>query len=197
MTAVVRSNLLEPCFQPVYPLEPILDFTNPDTFIGGHPYKAYSQLRDTAPVYWHTDESSGMGMWLLSRYEDIQHVSRHPELFSSAQGFKAGDQSYKRLSADIDAAMQRILLALDPPEHTELRRILQPHFTLKAVKGMEDSIRSTVQDILGFLNTDEETECVESISSGLPIIVLCNILGIAKEDRPKIFDLDKPHGGCR
>jgi len=188
MAATAEAKLEQPDFRPEFPTEQIVDFTSPDTYTDGHPYPAYARLRETAPVFWHNDGLSGKGMWLLSRYEDVQYVSRHPELFSSAQGFKAGDQSYKRLGEDIDAAMRRIILALDPPEHTELRQILQPHFTLKAVKGMEDSIRSIVCDILDRLGKDNEIEAVTSVSADLPIIVLCNILGIADADRPKIFD---------
>jgi cytochrome P450 len=172
----------------VYSGEPFFDFTNLDLFTRGHPYESYDRLRKTAPVFWHPERPPGSGFWLLSRYEDIQYVSRHPEIFSSAKGFKATDESYERLGPDIDAAMRRIIIGIDPPEHTDLRRLLQPFFSLKAVKALEDETRVAVREILGRLESGLTVEAVKAISSELPIIVLCHVLGIADEDRPRVFD---------
>jgi cytochrome P450 len=188
MSANHQGGRKRPKFEPVYSYQTPFDFTNPDTYMSGHPYDDYAALRKEAPVFWQSMQSGNDGMWLLSRHADIQFVSRNPDNFCSSQGFKSDEQSYERLGADIDGAMQRILIALDPPEHTELRQLLQPMFSVKAVKAMEESIRERVHQIIGEFKKGATVEAVESISSDLPIIVLCDILGIEEKDRAKIFD---------
>jgi len=178
----------QPAHAPCYPAGSIFDMTNLDQFTRGHPWSGYDQLRSQAPVYWQAVEPPARGYWLLSRFADIQHVSRHPELFSSAQGFKASDESYERLGPEISAAMGRIILSIDPPEHTNYRRILQEHFSLKAVKSREQQMRQDVIAILDRLQGKQTVEVVTAIASELPILVLCNVLGVPESDRPRIFE---------
>lgn len=51
---------------------------------GGDPEPAYRHLREQEPVY--RDEANGL--WGISRYDDVVHIERHPELFCSSQGYR-------------------------------------------------------------------------------------------------------------
>ena len=104
----------------------LIDAIDPDTYVNGHPYTAYQRLRQETPVLWHPEAPPGRGFWLLTRHDDIRQVSRHPEIFSSSQGFRAQDDSYERLGADIDVAMHKIILTIDPPDHSGMRSLLTP-----------------------------------------------------------------------
>jgi hypothetical protein len=44
-----HSNPSQPQFDPVYPASHLIDLSNPDSFLGGHPYETYDKLRSTAP----------------------------------------------------------------------------------------------------------------------------------------------------
>jgi len=178
----------QPVHAPLYPGQGLFDMSNLDQFMSGHPWADYEQLRNQAPVYWQAVEPPARGYWLLSRHADIQHVSRHPEIFSSGEGFKASDESYERLGPEINAAMGRIILSIDPPEHTFFRQILQPHFSLKAAKALEQEIRRDVIATLDRLKGQDVVEVVGTISAELPILVLCNVLGVPESDRPRIFE---------
>lgn len=178
----------QPTFDRAFDSEGIFDFTDLDQFRKGHPYAAYKRLRSEAPVCWQPVESPGRGFWVVSRYDDIQSISRAPDHFCSGQGFKALDESYERLGPEINAAMQGILLATDPPDHTAYRRILQPYFSIKQVKALEDATRKMVDEILARLEGKDNAEAIADLSAELPIRVLCHVLGVPESDEPLILD---------
>ena len=182
------ETLSRPAHPPVYPSDELFDLLDLDPFRQGHPYEAYARLRAEAPIFWQAAEKPERGFWILSRYDDIQSVSRNPETFSSAQGFKAADESFERFGPDIDAAMRRIILATDPPEHTSYRKLLQPFFTVPAARAKEDMIRGMVTEILGRLEGRQDIEVIRDIAAELPIRVLCTVLGVPETDRPRILD---------
>ncbi|MDZ4731094.1 MAG: cytochrome P450 [Xanthomonadales bacterium] len=175
-------------YSPLYSAEDFFDFSDLDQFCAGHPYTAYERLRKEAPIYWQSVEPPGRGYWILSRYSDIQYVSRNPQLFVSGQGFKASDDSYERMGLDIDSAMRRILLATDGAEHADFRQILQPYFSLKTAKSMEADMRKYVTGILDRLDGKKSIDAVRDVAIELPILVLCNILGVPESDQSRILN---------
>lgn len=163
------------------------DAIDPDTYVDGHPFAAYARLREENPVLWHPEEPQGAGFWLLTRYDDIRHVSRHHEIFSSSCGFKAQDDSYERMGADIDAAMRKIILAIDPPDHSSMRALLMPFFTAGALKKMEYGIRKRVRRILAPLKAGDTIDVVPDLAAELPIQVLCEVLGVDEKDHEQVL----------
>jgi cytochrome P450 len=66
---------------------PDIDLTSPSIYERGMPHAQFMWLRANAPVFWHREpRGKGHGFWALTRHQDIVHVSRHPELFSSWLG---------------------------------------------------------------------------------------------------------------
>ena len=54
-----------------------IDLSRGETFAQGFPHDFFSHLRAEEPVYWHepTDFTpGGEGFWVVSRYDDIEHV---------------------------------------------------------------------------------------------------------------------------
>lgn len=160
---------------------------DPDTYVNGHPYAAYAALRQESPVYWHPDAPPGRGFWLLTRHDDIRHVSRNPKIFSSSYGFKAQDDSYERLGPDIDAAMRKIIISIDPPDHAAMRSLLMPFFTTEALKKKEESIRGRVRRIIDRLDPSDTIDVVPTLAAELPIQVLCEQLGVGKDDEEQVL----------
>jgi len=181
-------TISRPKFTPIFPDGRLFDLLDLDQFRDGHPYLAYARLRTEAPVHWQGASAPERGFWVLSRYEDIQFVSRNPNIFCSSQGFKAADESFERFGPDIDSAMRRIILSTDPPEHTSYRRLMQPFFTVPAARAKEDMIRSMVTEILDRLEGRQSVEVIKDIAAELPIRVLCQVLGVSEADRPRILD---------
>ena len=105
------------------------DLSDPETFVAGVPHETFRWLRENAPVYWQGETGRsgslpGPGYWALTRYEDIAYVSKNAQLFSSGVGTCVISDLPQR---DLEN-MQQQLINMDPPQHTELRGLMNPHF---------------------------------------------------------------------
>lgn len=130
------------------------------------PYPSYAWLRAEAPVY-HVEEHD---IWVLSRYDDILHAVRHPEVFSSNQGV-----SFERRPVPM-------LVAIDPPEHTRLRRLVSRHFTPRAVEaGWRDRIAAIADDLLDRAFAEGEVDLHKAVSEPLPVTVIAEMMGVPVE----------------
>src|SRR5713101_3491974 len=97
-----------------------MDFnpTSPEAMENPYPY--YTYLRRHAPVY----KVEPLGWWAITRYDDIMYVVRRPQLFSSKHFF-AG-----LAPEDSDPLLKDpVIAALDPPDHTRLRKLANRAFT--------------------------------------------------------------------
>ena len=89
------------------------------------PWDTLRWLRENAPVYW--DEKNQI--WVLSRYEDVSHVSRHPKIFCSGQGTRPNMPT--KLS----------IVDMDEPRHGQLRRLISKGFMPRMVANLEEVFR--------------------------------------------------------
>ncbi len=101
------------------------------TYLGGVPYGALDRLRPDRPVVW-VDEipvlgwPRGPGFWLVLPHADVESVLKRPRLFSSSRG---GTQIRDPATPEALAFVRRMMLNMDPPEHSRLRRLLGRSFT--------------------------------------------------------------------
>jgi cytochrome P450 len=157
----------------------IYDPFNPELI--ADPYPFYRRLRDEHPVYYN----ERMDFYVLSRYEDIFHALRRPQLFSSAQGLTPAKDEISQLG------LPPTFIMMDPPDHTRLRRLITKAFTPDTVRELEPTIRQFVIDHVEAMKQKSadggEVDLIEGIASPLPTMVVANILGVPPEDRVK-FD---------
>src|SRR5215468_3660431 len=108
-----------------------------DYEIRKNPYPTYARLRDS-PV----QRVEPMGLWAVSRHEDVEYVLRSPQLFSSA-GFGA------LLKPDWlpHNPIAESILTLDDPGHGKLRALLSHAFTARAVARIEPRIRAIAAEL--------------------------------------------------
>jgi cytochrome P450 len=151
-----------------------LDIRRPGFFLRPDYHDVLAWLRENEPVHQLAD-----GSWLISRYDDIRAVSRQPELFSSRKGALVNDPL--RGQEPNDAAGS--LLHLDPPLHSDYRKLLNRRFTPRSVGFLEAAVRATVEQILDGVPADGEIEFVECIAAPIPVVVIAELLGIADGDR--------------
>jgi cholest-4-en-3-one 26-monooxygenase len=161
-----------------------LDLTRPATFRAGFPHDAFRRLRREHPVFWHErgHERGGTGFFVLSRYEDVRHVSRSPEIFSSQPGItvlEAGPQDYE--------AGQSSMLQMDPPRHVRYRKLVSPGFTPARIAAQEPMIRELVAEILDDAARAGRCDFVKDIAAELPLRVIARFLGVPAEDRHILF----------
>ena len=170
-----------------YPLEGI-NLKDPLLFEQGMPHALFRQLRYEAPVYWNEEpEEDEPGFWALTKYDDIVAVSKNPQLFSSAMG---GHQISYPPGLEFNRATAAIvgnMIGMDPPEHNAYRRLVSPSFSASAVRKMEPTVREIVTRILDRVVPGGECEFVAEVAAELPLVVLCELLGVPQEDRRLLF----------
>ena len=170
-----------------------LDLSDPDVVVrhAGPPHAYFGRLRREAPVCWHPapSEQSGTlplhsGYWVISKYADVVQISRNPRVFSS----EAGSHMLGDPAPDELAGMRLTLIAMDPPRHAKYRRLVQRGFTPRMVSQLEPRIRRHASEIVGRVAGRGACEFVEELACELPLILICELMGIPTDDRKKVFD---------
>ena len=165
---------------------------DPATYTGGVPFEALARLRRDTPVAWVPETPvlgwpEGPGFWLVLRHADVESVLRRPELFSSALG---ATQIRDPATPQALSYVRRMMLNMDPPEHSRLRRLLSRSFTPRAVAQLEDRIRGHARAIGDRTFTGPRGECdfAKDVAADLPLLTLADVLGVPAQDRWLLFD---------
>ncbi len=177
-----------------------LALSDPDTYTDqARVHELFAQLRGDDPVAW-CPEQYGKGYWAVTRYDDIQYVSKNPQLFSS-DGARGGvtledpEDVVRRVRAErgeepatvgaLDGS--RAMITMDPPEHSLQRRLVAPGFTPQKLDAMTPRIGARVRQILDDIEGQAEFDFVEAVAAELPIQVLAELFDVPQEDRHKLF----------
>lgn len=131
------------------------------------------------------------GYWAVTRHADVKYVSTRPELFSSNLN-TAVIRFNESISRDQIDVQKLIMLNMDPPEHTRVRQIVQRGFTPRAIRSLEDALRtrasSIVETALANAAPDGSFDFVTNVAVELPLQAIAELIGVPQEDRTKIFD---------
>ena len=176
---------------------------DPQTYVSGAPLETLAALRESGDgVHWVAEPSlggaaPGPGYWLVTRHADVRTVLRDPETFSSWLG---ATQVRDPGSAEDLAYVRRMMLNMDPPEHTRLRQPMTKSFTMRAVARLESQIDAHVTTILDrTLSLDGSSrhtgaseprtvDFAKEVAADLPLLTLADVLGVPPEDRMLMFD---------
>ncbi|WP_040224740.1 cytochrome P450 family protein [Bhargavaea cecembensis] len=156
------------------PIESIQESMFTDAF-RKNPYPAYAALRDEAPVF-RKILPDGNRAWFITRYEDAIEALREPRFIKDFSKLYGGSPEYKSVFT------QNMLFA-DMPEHKRLRNLVSSAFTPKMINGMRDRIQEIADELLDEMEGKERVDLIDELAFPLPIIVICEILGIPAEDR--------------
>lgn len=164
-----------------------------DPLIQARPQAFYTKLRDEAPV--HYDKK--LGMWLVSRYEDIVTLLRDPKTFSDKQGYEAQYASgffkeFKEILEQQGGGFFPDAIKSDPPEHTRIRKLMDGAFTAHRVKMLEPVITQIVADLAEQVaNKAADGKVIDGVKEfaiPLTIAVICKQLGMSQYDGDKISE---------
>jgi cholest-4-en-3-one 26-monooxygenase len=151
----------------------------------GVPYGAFAELRRSDPVHWHA-EPDGPGFWALTRYDDIQAVSKDPGRFSS---HAAGVSRLDIVDPAALAVYRTIVIAVDPPEHRTLRGLVSTIFTPRAVTALEAPIRAFARAALDHALEKRKVEFVADYASLVPMHTISEMMGVPEEKRARLLEL--------
>ncbi|MQY25905.1 cytochrome P450 [Nocardia aurantia] len=169
------------------------DFTDPGLWESRNPVREFAELRRTAPVWWNpqTDEQSGGfrdgGYWVVSKHEDIKEISRNSELYSSQR-----KGSIIRLPGEVTPEQIELtgalLVNMDPPKHTKIRRIISKGFSPRAVEGLRTALADRAGAIVRAAREAGTGDFVEQVACELPLQAIAELLGVPQDDRHKLFE---------
>jgi cytochrome P450 len=163
---------------------------DPVTYEHGPPLEALGRLRAAGPVV-RVDEPAlhgmpaGPGFWLVLRHAEVERVLKDPATFSSWLG-----ATQVRDAADL-AWVRQMMLNMDPPEHSRLRRLLTRSFTPRAVAALTAAIEATAADLVDrMIAGAAEGRCdfAKDVAADLPLVTLAEVLGVPAADRWLMFD---------
>lgn len=173
-------------------LPPGFDFTDPDIYVERVPVEEFAEVRATEPIWWNPQapgQGGGFhdgGYWAITKLADVKEISRRSDVFSSYE-----NGVIPRFSNDmerIDIEVQRfVMLNMDAPHHTRLRKIISRGFTPRAVGRLQDELAQRAQKIAAEAAAAGSGDFVEQVSCELPLQAIAGLLGVPQEDRGKLF----------
>ncbi|MEN9506904.1 MAG: hypothetical protein RI958_2830 [Actinomycetota bacterium] len=152
---------------------------------------AFRTLRTEDPIRFFAEPvpldnafEQGPGYFALTRYDDVWHASRNPQLFCSGKGSNIGDLPEFMLET------LGSMINMDDPKHFRLRSIVSRGFTPKEVAKVEEYVRVKAKAAIDRLLEEfpnGECDFVSEVAAPVPLQIICEMMGIPASDEPQIF----------
>ncbi len=164
---------------------------DPRTYVRGVPFDAIEGLRADGPLAWVAEPElpglpAGSGYHLVLSHSLVTRVLKDPVTFSSGFG---GTQIRDPATKEDLRYVRRMMLNMDPPEHSRLRRMLSRSFTPRAIAALEERVAEHARLIVDcMLSGPSECDFAKDVAADLPLLALADVLGVPPEDRWLLFD---------
>jgi cytochrome P450 len=156
-----------------------------DPYAAAHqqdPHSTYRRLRDSAPLFY----SPRMQAWIVTRYEDVVALLLDNTRVSAVNsiGIDAFESFAPEVQAIFDQGYPRFpgLIEMDPPVHTRYRTLVNTAFTPRRTAALEPRIREIANELIDRFANDGRVEFVRWYAFPLPMTVICEILGVPRDD---------------
>lgn len=147
------------------------------------PYPTFARLRAEAPVC--PVRLPQFETYLISGYADAKAALTDPRLSKDLYG---PEQHYLRIFGPNSAGLNQNMLNADPPEHTRLRRIVSQAFAPRRIEALRPRVARLVDDLIDKFAPRGEAELMRDFAIPLPMMVICELLGIPAADRDRVLD---------
>jgi cholest-4-en-3-one 26-monooxygenase len=169
------------------------DLTNPDIYAEGVPLDEFAWLRRSAPVFWNVqsvEESSfdDGGLWVLSRHADVKAVSSARTGWSSEENTAIVKFDGVTVGYQEREIQKRMLLNMDEPRHTRVRRVVSQVFTPRSIARLENALRERATRIVLEAREKGRGDFVTDIACELPLQAIADLMGFPQGDRKQIFE---------
>jgi cytochrome P450 len=153
------------------------------------PYETYDLLRREAPVFF----DAALNIYHITSYQLVQEVLTHHDVFSNVPNPDVMPLYGKE--QDITELYEKeggwltvpVLISTDPPEHTELRGIVQRAITIGIVKRMNPAIRMVANELIDDFADTGSLEFMDAFAKRLPLFVIADLLGVPREHERLLY----------
>jgi cytochrome P450 len=152
------------------------------------PFPVLAALRAGAAVT-RVRLADGHEAWLVTRYDEAKAALNHPGLSKDMDAAVARDGAIVAEGLP-GPAFARHMLSVDPPDHTRLRRLVAGAFTHGRVEALRPVVQTMVDELLDAVAAagPDPVDLVEAFAFPLPFTVICELLGVAPDDRTRLGD---------
>jgi len=120
----------------------------------------------------------GTTAWLVTGYDEARQALADRRISKVVKAEELG------LTPELTRSMLRMMMFLDPPDHTRLRRLVSAAFTTRRVEAMRPRVEQLTADLLDAVEpVRTPVDLIESFAYPLPLQVICELLGVPAEDR--------------
>lgn len=132
--------------------------------------------------------------WIVTRYRDIQEISRRDDIFFSSDRSKTlvnqGGEALMRQYSGGAPHIFQTLVQMDPPMHTAYRAVTEPAFRPKALGAIIDRIRPIARAYVDKLAAlAPACDFAVDIAFGYPANVVLSLVGVPEQDHPRLVEL--------
>lgn len=154
------------------------------------PYPLYRQLRETSPALPLPDHN----LLVLSSYKLCQAGVRHKQLGHVEDPRLTEEQLAERRSNPALARLQKMMLFQNPPDHTRLRGLVVKAFDARRVEAMRARIHDIAEHLIDGFADRRRGDLVRLFLHPLPVIVICDMLGVPERDRAEFVTGSRVRG---
>ena len=158
--------------------------------------KLYRELRTERPVYHDKD----VGMYVVSRYDDIRNVFRQPNLYSNAL---AMFHSYNHdtvvrdiMTREGHGPFKEVLPMTDPPIHMRVRTLTTMAFSPKRIDAMQSGVKALIGEFFDAFIDDGRLEVVSQLALPLPVTIICDLLSLPRSRAEDVKRWTRAYTAC-
>jgi cytochrome P450 len=126
----------------------------------------------------------GSGFWAVTSHAAVLDASRRPADFSSAA--KGAFLRDPRSRAELEQARQ-LLINMDDPRHTRIRKLVTAVFTPRSVQELAAGVDAHAGALVRRVVAAGDFDVVADLARELPLLVLCDLLGVPQADRHLLY----------
>jgi cytochrome P450 len=138
-----------------------------------NPYPTYEWLREHAPVYYNPR----LDFWALSRFDDVLVALHDTDTYTSTKGVALEDDGQ---------GASKSMIHMDPPDHTQMRKVIARRFTPRRIAELEPTVRTWAKQLVEKLDGRERFDVVSDYAALLPATVISVMLGIPEEEHDHV-----------
>jgi len=162
-----------------------IDLLSPESFAAGHPFAQYRWLRENVPVFWH-EEPDGAGFWAVTRFGDVWNVDRDFSNYSSEPTIMISDPAAEAAQS---FGGYKMMLMMDPPQHTAYRKLIRSEFTQPVSADRTPRMNALAKQIVDAVIEKGECDFVNEVAGEMPSYVIAELLGIPLDDGRELYKL--------